>query len=286
MSYTPSRDDILRLGPPEAEKLLQVILWSCADRVGVSRVVIDSIDSTTVSRRPRPNVKDGGLELTVCLPDTVVLQDPFKHHLMVVQVKSGKETLSATKIEEEVSKEKVKAFLANGGHYVIAYTGVVPTFGEHDAKWKVEHVDKLRNAIKKHFPNGNVTAAIWTADDVERLTIDALQPWDVFGSGNIFATLSSQTLKNLVDKKALSDFGFEIPFVQGGPREEQLKTLQQWMQNFSGYFELRGNMGVGKSRLAYEAVVFWLSKASNALSRSVKDNRINEKKEVIRFLDR
>ncbi|MBS1984458.1 MAG: hypothetical protein JST16_09820 [Bdellovibrionales bacterium] len=255
MSYVPGRTDILRLDPPEAEHLLQVILWSCADRMGASREVVDTIDSSTVSRRPRQNVKDGGLELTVRLPASAILQNPFVHHSMIVQVKSGKTQLTATAIEEEVEKEKVKTFLANGGHYVIAYTGIVPTYGEHDTKWEDEQINELRNALKKHFPSGNVTGAIWTADDVERLTKDAPQAWDVFASGNIFATLSSQTLKNLIDKRTMTDFGFDIPFVQGGQREGQLEELKSWMQTFSGYFELRGNMGVGKSRLAYEAVV-------------------------------
>lgn len=255
MSYTPDRKDILKLGPPEAEHLLQVILWTCADRMGASRTVIDTIDTTTISRRPRQNVKDGGLELTARLPNTVSLQDPFKHHSMIVQVKSGATLLTATEIEDEIKKDKVKAFLANGGHYVIAYTGVVPTYGEHDTKWEDGQISELRAALKKHYPTGNVTGAIWTADDVERLTKDAPQSWDVFASGNIFATLSSQTLKNLIEKRALDGMGFDIPFVQGGPREEQLKSLQAWMQKFNGYFELRGNMGVGKSRLAYEAVM-------------------------------
>ncbi len=254
MSYTPDRKDILKLEPPEAEHLMQVILWSCSDRMGVSRAVVDAIDSTTVSRRPRQYVRDGGLELTVRLPASVTLQDPFKHHYMVVQVKSGTNLLSSTEIEDEIKKEKVKEFLANGGHYVIAYTGVVPTYGEHDTKWEDGQINELRTAIKKHYPNNNVTGAIWTADEIERLTKDTPQSWDVFASGDVFATLSSQTLKNLIDKKVFADFGFDIPFVQGGPREDQLKALHMWMEKFSGYFELRGNMGVGKSRLAYEAV--------------------------------
>jgi hypothetical protein len=255
MSYTPDRKDIAKLGPHEAERLMQVILWAHADRLGASREVIDAIEIPTVSRRPKPNVKDGGLELTVRLPSSIELKHPFSHHNMIVQVKSGAKLLTGSGIEEEVSKEKVKAFFATGGHYVIAYTGFVPTYGEHDENWAQDQLNELRKAIKKHYPKNNVTGEIWVADDIERLTADAPQSWDIFGSGNPFATLTSQTLKNLNDRRVLADMGFDIPFVKGGPREEQLKSLQSWMHDFRGYFELRGNMGVGKSRLAYEAVI-------------------------------
>ncbi len=237
---TPQREDIQGLDAYAAEQLVQRCLKAHA--------VAQGFDASTVSRRPVRYRGDGGMEISVELPREG--QAPFTRRRGLFQIKATADTLTEVEINKEIDKAEVKGFL-HGGQFVLVYTKFVFPKGEHGEDGK-KHLESLTRIAAKHL-GPNVDCSIWYPDNLEDLVRSAPAAWDIFPMSAAFLH-GAQTLQKLVESNALAERGFDIPFTRGGEREAMLNDVVALLRDPSrGYVELRGNMGVGKTRLAYEA---------------------------------
>ena len=277
VKMTPDRDDLIGISDSyDVEKILQASLKQQFYSYGMSPSFID--------RTPLRYMQDGGIDIAIEVPKSYSIPEVLgigTNNNIVLQVKHTKGFLNRKEVEEEIKKDAVKKFFEehNGGTYVICYSKTVPKEGKfaQDPKKKVQD---LQDALDKIFKPVQVTGLILYPDDLINWIKKSPASWQYFPSAHTYYFANSRTL-SFIKNKGIFTEQFKDEFA-GEERREKLNDLKKWInsQNESNYFlEIRGNMGIGKTRLVYEAVkecqledlCFWFSDPSG-----FKPNEIRE----------
>ena len=212
---------------------------------------------------------------------------------VILQIKHTKDFLSEKKVREEIDKDEIKEFFKrhNGGTYAICYSKKVPQKGKFD-QYSVNRLKKLQDELNKIFEPEKVKGLILYPDNLINWIEKSPASWQYFPSAHTYYFANSRTL-SFIKNKGIFTEQFKDEFA-GEERREKLNDLKKWInsQNKSNYFlEIRGNMGIGKTRLVYEAVkecqledlCFWFSDPSGFKSDEIREFLSLQKQSKIKF---
>ncbi len=250
--YTPSLDSIRRLDADTVEEVIHRSLKSI--------LLFKKIKLSYLDRKPYKYSKDGGIEIALSIPDDISpIATFFKSNNVIIQSKATVKILTDKEIEAELNKIEVQNFLEafDKVDYIIAYSKTKKfTSGKNGTLFK-SHLKTIKSKVKKLYPHlyKKVNIDIWLTEDIKDLISLAPSSWELFPDSYLLQ-LRVNTLKEIERRNEYYQknvFGGE--FVANDDRKRILKDIQEkLLNNDKDIVEIRGNMGIGKTRLSYEVI--------------------------------
>lgn len=249
--YSPRRDDIERLS---AHQLEEVLHRSVKQIFFNKNIPLEFID-----RRPYEYTKDGGIEIAFSIPKKYPNLAPFfKSRDVIIQSKATNKKLNVKQFLEEVLKSNVIDFLhsTDCSQYIIAYSKLHISSGKSSVSFK-NYQKSLEEALFKIYPKlkKKVKIEIWLSDNIEPLVSSAPSTWEIFPQKELLS-LKSHTLSSIEERDMRNKhFGFKTKFVANEARQEKIDSIaKKIVENNDSVIEIRGGMGIGKTRLCYEII--------------------------------
>jgi len=250
--YTPSLDSIRNL---EADTVEEVIHRSLK-----SILLFKNLKLSYLDRKPYKYVRDGGIEIALAIPEDILpISTFFNSNNVIIQSKATVNILTDKEIDSELNKIEVQNFLEafDSIDYIIAYSKTKKfTSGKNGALFK-SHLKTIQSKFRKLYPHlyKKVNVGIWLTEDIRDLISLAPSSWELFPDSYLLQ-LRVSTLKEIEKRNAYYQknvFGGE--FVANDDRRRILKEIQgKLLNNDKDIVEIRGNMGIGKTRLSYEVI--------------------------------
>lgn len=245
---TPDRDNLIQIDDSyEVEKIIYLALKA--------QFFSHNIPTDSITPHQQKNVPDGGIDISIQgplnLPPTLGLGT---NNNVILQIKHSGGYLPLEKIKKEIDKNEVKNFFItnNGGAYVLCYSKKVPSQGKK-AKTSAERLSELNQALNEVLDPNTVKGIILYPDDLIEWIKRSPASWQYFPLASQYYFANSKTLSFLEEQGSFTE-QFKDNFV-GEKRQEDLEKLKKWIKkNNDPFLEIRGNMGVGKTRLVYQAV--------------------------------
>ena len=287
---TPSIDSIRKLHFETVEDVLHRSLKQL--------FIKNKILPSNLDRRPYANTLDGGIEICFSIPEDEPIPPLFKVRNVIIQSKAVSKRLSPLAFKNEVDKEDVEHFFHcfDEIQYIIAYSKLKFPKGKASKDFK-QHLKELNAELKKLYPDlyKKIKLEIWLTDDIKTLVDLSPSSWELFPDRHLLA-LRANTLEFIEKAKSASgQLGFTGAFVANASRLQKIEQISKTLlEDSNKVIEIRGNMGIGKTRLCYEVirklnlkdVCIWLE-APNSFLLNQLDTYLysNEENSIVLFND-